>query len=623
MNKKSAVLQTRFALAAILFTVISAETAARPEKSRCNDPSQNERIADTLSKLKADPTAALKALFEREWEYALKESPEFATWVGDPRYQDDLTDQSMPAIERRRVHERCLLEELETMGPDSFKLESDRLNYDLFTREARLSVEGQRFPSEVLVVTQMGGPHTGLADLLKEMRHVSGEDYDHILRRLEKAEGMIGQSTDLLKRGLELKVTPARLTLSKVPDAIEPLLAPNLDKNPLYEVFREIPETIPPTEKKRIQDEAALTLNTKVLPALKRFREFLKDTYIPQARTSLAWREVPDGEAWYQKLIKEHTTTSLTAREIHQIGLSEVERIKAEMLKVMKASGFKKSLAEYFHFLRTDPRFFYRTGDELLAGYRDIAKRIDPELVRLFGKLPRLPYGVKAISAYSERRAPTAYYTGGSPEANRAGWFTANTYNLKARPKWEMEPLTAHEAVPGHHLQIALAQELVNVPRFRRILGYTAFTEGWGLYAESLGQELGLYKTHESRMGQLTYEMWRACRLVVDTGIHELGWSREKAIAFMREAMPKPLHDIEVEVDRYIVWPGQALAYKIGELKFKELRAKATRELGAKFDVRAFHDEVLAEGALPMDVLEKRMNEWIESKKTSPSAEKK
>ncbi len=327
--------------------------------------------------------------------------------------------------------------------------------------------------------------------------------------------------------------------------------------------------------------------------------------------------DLPDGKAWYAYNVRSQTTTSLTPEQIHQIGLAEVARIRKQMDELIASTGFKGSFEEFLTFLRTDPRFFYDKPEGLLAGYRDIAKRIDPELVKLFGRLPRLPYGVIPIPSYSEKTQTTAYYDGGSLAAGRPGYFYANTYDLKSRPKWEMEALTAHEAVPGHHLQVALAQELEGVPEWRKHDGYTAFAEGWGLYAESLGPEMGLYKDPYSKFGQLTYEMWRAIRLVVDTGMHAKGWTRQQAIDYFKANAGKAEHDIVVEVDRYIVWPGQALAYKIGELKIKELRAHATRELGPRFDVRAFHDQVLGNGALPLDVLEANIKAWVGERKAA------
>jgi uncharacterized protein (DUF885 family) len=324
-------------------------------------------------------------------------------------------------------------------------------------------------------------------------------------------------------------------------------------------------------------------------------------------------RDLPDGEAWYAFSVRQMTTTALGAEEIHRIGLAEVRRIRSEMDAVVARTGFAGPFQEFVDFLRTDDRFFFESADALLVAYRDICKRVDPELTRLFATLPRLPYGVVPVPSYAEKSQTTAYYEPGSPSAGRPGRFFANTYDLRARPKWEMEALALHEAVPGHHLQIALAQELPDMPDFRRHGFYTAYIEGWGLYAESLGSEMGMYADPYAKFGQLTYEMWRAIRLVVDTGMHALGWTRQRAIDFFTDNAGKAEHDIVVEVDRYIVWPAQALAYKIGELKIKELRARAAAALGERFDLRRFHDVVLGAGALPLDVLGARVEGWIEA----------
>jgi uncharacterized protein (DUF885 family) len=352
-----------------------------------------------------------------------------------------------------------------------------------------------------------------------------------------------------------------------------------------------------------------------VLPAWRQLHRFLSDRYVPGARETIGLSAVPDGEAWYAFAVRQYTTTGMAPSEIHALGLREVARIRAAMDSIIRQTGFTGSFADFIQFLRTDPRFFFTDTASLLREYRDIAKRIDPGLIRLFGRLPRTPYGVIAVPPYSERNVTTAYYMPGSPEAGRPGYFYANTYDLKARPKWEMEALTVHEAVPGHHLQIALAQELENVPEFRNHLGFTAFVEGWGLYSESLGHDLGLYTDPYSRFGALTYDMWRAVRLVLDTGLHSMGWSRQQAIDYFAANSSKPLHDITVEVDRYISWPGQALAYKIGQLKIRELRDHAQRELGNAFDVREFHDEVLGAGAIPLNILDARIRAWVTREK--------
>jgi uncharacterized protein (DUF885 family) len=330
---------------------------------------------------------------------------------------------------------------------------------------------------------------------------------------------------------------------------------------------------------------------------------------------------LPDGEAWYRNNVALRTTTDLTPQQIHDIGLSEVKRIRAEMDVVIESSGFDGSFEQFLNFLRTDPQFYHTTADGLMREYRDIAKRADPELTRLFGVLPRTPYGVIEVPDYAAKSTTTAYYQRGSLKAGRPGYYFANTYALDTRPRWEMEALSLHEAVPGHHLQISIQQELEGLPWFRQNPSYTAFVEGWGLYSESLGEEMGFYKDPYSKFGQLTYEMWRAIRLVVDTGMHYLGWSRQRAIDFFKENAGKSEHDIVVEIDRYIVWPGQALAYKIGELKIKELRAYAEQELGDQFDIRAFHDEVLGKGAVPLSVLDANVRAWVKEQMQTSGAD--
>ncbi|HET9676890.1 MAG TPA: DUF885 domain-containing protein, partial [Solirubrobacterales bacterium] len=347
--------------------------------------------------------------------------------------------------------------------------------------------------------------------------------------------------------------------------------------------------------------------------------DYLVATYIPGARESIALSDLPDGKAWYAYILKTSTTTDLTPEQIHQLGLAEVKRIRSEMDALIAATGFRGSFADFCTFLRTDPRFFYDRPEDLLTGYRDIAKRIDPQLVKLFGKLPRLPYGVRAVPESTAKSQTTGYYANGSLAAGRPGWFTVNTYDLKSRPKWEMEALASHEAVPGHHIMYALIEELGELPDWRRWDVYPAMSEGWALYAESLGGEIGLYRDPYSRFGQLTYEMWRAIRLVVDTGLHAKGWSRQQAIDYAQANSARTAHDIEVEIDRYIVWPGGAVVYKIGELKIKELRAYAERELGPGFDLRAFHDQLLAHGQLPLALLEKNIKAWVAATKPSGS----
>ncbi|PYP42140.1 MAG: DUF885 domain-containing protein, partial [Gemmatimonadetes bacterium] len=439
----------------------------------------------------------------------------------------------------------------------------------------------------------------------------SVQDYENILARLNGVPALVDQAIVLLGKGLEAGITPPRVTLRDVPDQIRGLTPDDPMASPLLQPFAQFPASVPATERERLTRAARDAYTQRVAPAYRKLYDYVAGTYVPKARESIGMRELPDGPAWYAYRVRQFTTTSLSPDQIHALGLREVKRIRALMDSVIAATGFKGSFADFARFLRTDPQFFYDDSASLVRAYRDIAKRADPGLIKLFGRLPRLPYGVTTVPSFMAKSQTTAYYQGGSLQAGRPGYFFVNTYDLKSRPKWEMEALSLHEAVPGHHLQIALAQELDGLPEFRRYGGYTAFVEGWGLYAEGLGPELGMYQDPYSKFGQLTYEMWRAVRLVLDTGIHAMGWTREQALQFFKDNAPKAEQDITVEVDRYIAWPGQALAYKIGQLKFRELRDSTAAALGTRFDIRAYHDEALRNGALPLDLLEQDVREWI------------
>jgi Uncharacterized protein conserved in bacteria len=553
-------------------------------------------------------------LVDRIWSWNLEQFPERCAYLGKREGLDRWTDRSFEAIEARKAKTREFLAELEAMDRDAL---SDRwkLDYDLLLRDYRQSVEGQRFPDEVLVLTQLGGVHSGLTRLMEVVPAERAEDFDAALTRLKTYPDVVDQHIALLKRGLELGVTPPRVTLVTVPDQIDALLTDESIENPILAPFRKDAPLLSEAEREAYREKGVAVLKESVLPALRKFRAFVTETYLPGARETISMAELPDGEAWYAFSAKASTTTSYTPEEIHRIGLREVERIGREMEAVIARAGFEGDRKAFEEFLLEDPKFFAKTPEELLAGYRDIAKRADAELPRLFSRLPELPYGVRAIPDFQAPASPTAYYYSGSMEAGRAGYFMANTSHLDKRPKWQMEALTLHEAVPGHHLQIALAKEVDDKPDLLRERGYTAFGEGWGLYAESLGKEMGFYTDPYSDYGRLTFEIWRACRLVVDTGMHALGWTRQQAIDFMRENTAMSDHDIKVEVDRYIVWPGQALAYKMGELKIQELRRRAEEALGDDFDIRAFHDVVLGAGGVPLDVLEVRVDEWIARRK--------
>jgi uncharacterized protein (DUF885 family) len=559
-------------------------------------------------------TEQLHELLDAEWEWQLSQEPTFSTRIGERRYNDRWADLSLDAIARRRLHSEEVLAKARSL--DRTQLSSaDQLNYDLFSLDARLAVEGNRFHAEYLPISPRQGVHQEVAELIHLTPLSTVKDYEDLIKRLTAFPKLVEQTMVLMRKGLETGITPPKVILRQVGQQMSNQIFSDPTRSPVYQqAFAHFPPSIDQASQARLQEEGKRAIQEAVIPAIRNLRSFVLKEYEPKARSSIALSALPEGPAWYAHRIKVMTTTDLSAEEIHQLGLSEVKRIRAEMEGAMRQVHFQRGLSAFFEFLRTDPRFFFKDRDQLLIAYRDIAKRIDPELPRLFRTLPRMPYGVIPVPSYSEKTQTTAYYQPGSLDAGRAGYFYANTYDLKSRPKWEMEALTLHEAMPGHHLQIALAQELSDVPKFRRFGGYTAFVEGWGLYSESLGAQMGFYKDPYSKFGQLTYEMWRAIRLVVDTGMHAKGWTREQAIAFFQQNTGKALHDIEVEIDRYIAWPAQALAYKLGELKIKELRSAASRQLGDQFDLREFHDQLLGAGPLPLSLLEGRVQQWVAEK---------
>ena len=554
--------------------------------------------------------ARLRGFFDREWQWGLEQFPEGATSLGDNRYNDRLTDMSLDAIAARKRRGREELEELKSFRRDALS-PANRVNYDLFLHDVEIGIEGDRFPTEYLAIGPRSGIQIELPSLPELTPFRTSRDYEAYLSRLSAIPRLADQVLVLLARGVETGWVPARIAVEKVPDQLRAASSGPPEKSAFFEPFTRFPDGIPAAERDRLARTARETIAGKVQPAFAKVLEYFTGTYRAACRRDVGAWALPDGEAFYRYAARLHTTTDLSPKEIHEIGLREVARIHAAMEKVIAETKFRGSFADFLKELRTNPKFYYRDAADLVEGYRDIAKRIDGELPRLFATLPRNSYGVKVIPEAAQPAQTTAYYQQGAPDRSRAGFMMVNTYRLETRPKYEMEALTLHESVPGHHLQISRAQELADLPDFRRNAYYDAFGEGWGLYAESLGGELGLYQDPYSRFGQLTYQMWRACRLVVDTGMHAFHWERQRAIDYMVENSAKSENDITVEVDRYISWPGQALAYKIGELKIRGLRDRAEKALGARFDVRRFHDAVLGEGSLPLDVLEKNIDAWI------------
>lgn len=558
---------------------------------------------------------ALKRLERDYWEWQLREYPELSTWTGDNRYNDRFTDLSMDAIEKRKADERRLLAEVQKIDHTRLS-DQDQVSHSLLLWELEMAVKAQQFPS-VMLLNQIFGPQLMLPQLMSVTPFANRDDYENYLGRLDRFPRYLEQVIDVLTLGIELGWVQPNGPLRSVPDQIQGQLTPDIEKNILFSPLLRAPGAIPDAERERLQATAKAIIADAVYPALSRLKDFITERYLPAGDRPIAATTLPGGEPYYDHSILEYTTVHLSAEEIRRIGLEEVARIDQEIDKVMEQAGFKGSLSDFASFLCTDPRFYFTKPEDLLRAYRDIAKRVDAELPRLFQELPRTPYGVRAFPDHEAPSQTTAQYYPGAFDGSRAGYFMVNTYRLDTRPTYEMETLTLHEAVPGHHLQIARAQELTHLPQFRRNASYNAYIEGWALYAESLGYELGFYTDPYSRFGRLTNEMWRACRLVVDTGLHRFGWTRQQAIDYIVEHTAKMEHDVGVEVDRYIVWPGQALSYKIGELKIKGLRAKAEAELGSSFNVRKFHNQILDSGPLPITVLQGRIEKWIENQKAS------
>ena len=562
-----------------------------------------------------------RVFLDDDWKRWMEQYPDTATAVGFPGQNRRWSDDSRDGLDARIKHLHESLSGLKNISRDALPT-AEQFNYDLYRELLETAAEGLQFgddpapfrdvvPANMwMPITQMSGIQQGIASALASTPHKSVPEYEDVLARLEAVPKYVEQNLVLLQEGLKKGYTPPKLMLRDVPKQIADLIPADSIASPLLQSFTEFPAGFPEADRSRLIKRAQKIYADSVKPAFQKLHDYFTTTYLPACRESIAATALPNGAGAYAYHVRWQTTTNLTPQQIHETGLSEVKRIRAEMDKVIASSGFKVSFHDFTEFLRTDPRFFYEKPEDLVNGYRIVAKKIDPELAHLFGKLPRLPYGVCVIPEFKAPSQTTAYYQQGAPSAGRPGCYFVNTYSLHARPKWEMEALSLHESVPGHHLQISLAQELEDVPEFRKHAGYSSFVEGWALYCESLGEELGLYKDPYSKFGQLSYEMWRAVRLVVDTGMHSMGWTRDQAIQFFKDYTGKTDQDITVEVDRYIVWPGQALAYKLGQLKIRQLRAEAERKLGAKFDVRKFHDAVLENGAVPLNVLEAHMKRW-------------
>jgi len=587
-----------FILAFTLFFLSSCQTA------------QNEITEPDINTIVISEDEIFEEYLVAQWDEDLKDSPIFASLLGDKRFNQDITPNDKEYYQNRI----SILEEKKQKlkAFDFNKLNSDnKLNYKLLNLNLDNSIEASTYPSYYMSLNQRGGVQS-YYETGDRLVYSSKTDYEDWLVRLSKYSENINNTTNNLKEGLSKGYTQPKLVTRQVITQIDNLLNNDIDSHPYLKIFLSAnDEYFINDEKNQLIDDAKELISNKIIPAYQELNEFLKNEYLPKSRDSIGLDGVPDGKKWYEYVARYHTTTNLTPDEIHEIGLSEVSRIRSEMEEIINDLKWDGDFKSFLNYLRTSPRFYYDNGEDLLNAYLIMAKKIDPLLPKIFKVFPRAPYGVIPIPDESAPFTTTAYYNG--PAKGRPGYFYANLYKPESRPKYEIPVLTVHEAVPGHHFQISLAQELENVPTFRRYLSFTAFVEGWGLYSEELGEFMGIYEDPYDKFGQLTYDMWRAIRLVVDTGMHYKGWSRDDAINLFLENTAKSQLDIENEVDRYIAWPGQALAYKIGQLKILELRLKSEKMLGDKYDIKDFHHEILKRGSVPLDILEDYINEWIEN----------
>lgn len=562
--------------------------------------------------------ASFRTVMDREWERQLARNPVWASLLGDRRFSSRWDDVRPDALAREAATDRAVLRELDAIDASALEV-GNRLNLDLLRRTYTDAVEGHEAGAHLLWMGPQNGLPEGLdappgvhalAELGPSLAFTEASDYDAWLTRLRTLPDYVAGATALLRAGMRAGRLHPRVVVDRVIAILDSQLAAAPAASGFYEPFTRFPAALPPAEQARIAAAGRAAIEGAVIPALRGFRDFLAKDYRSAAPEEGGLGR-QGGDALYRYLARHHTTTAMTPDEIHVLGLREVARLRGEMEAIKTKAGFGGPLPEFFTFLRTDPRFVSRDPKELLTGYRSLAKSVDPRLVKLFGRLPRMPYGVEPTPEARAPHATTGYYFPAAPDGSRAGTYQVNLYRPETRPRWEMIPLTLHEAVPGHHLQVSLAAELTDLPPFRRLGYFVAYGEGWGLYSEWLGHEMGLYADPYDHFGQLTWEMWRAVRLVVDTGMHAKGWTRDQAIRYFLDNSPRPELDVVNEVDRYLAMPGQALAYKIGQLRILALRRRAEAALGPRFDVRAFHDEVLGAGSLPLDLLEARIDAWI------------
>ena len=560
-----------------------------------------------------DRRAALNGLFQQYWDEYLERNPEFASEIGDLRYNDKISDYSVKAINGWLEREQDLLMKLAQISPAGLT-ESETMSREMLMRSFADDIEGSEFKEWEMPVNQMDGIYSTYPQLVAELSFKTVKDYDDWIARLHQIPTAFNQVTQNMELGVEDHRVPPKYLLEKAMEQVKTLASQKPEDSPLALPLKKFPASIPAAEQERIREEMLAAISKEVLPAYTRFARFMEVTYVPAGRTEPAISALADGARYYQYLVRRTTTTDLTADQIHQIGLDEVKKDEAEMLAIAQKLGFK-DLASFRASLKANPKLKATSREQLLAIYRGYLGPMQAKLPSLFGRLPKAPFEVVAVPDYLEKTSAPAYYQAGTPDGSRPGRLFIDTYNPTDRNLYAVESIAYHEGLPGHHLQISIAQELTGIPTFRKFGGYTAYAEGWGLYAERLGKDVGFYQDPYSDYGRLEADIWRAIRLVVDTGVHSEHWSRQQMVDYFHQHSNVDETSIQAEVDRYVAWPSQALAYKIGQLKILQLRDRAKQQLGTKFDIRAFHDQVLDAGAMPLDMLDARVDAWIASHK--------
>jgi uncharacterized protein (DUF885 family) len=554
-------------------------------------------------------TQQLHSLFEEIWQYELRINPELATSVGDNRYNDRLTDRSLEFQRTTLEEEKKYLAKFQAIQADGLSPQ-DVTSLELMIRGIKEDIEGAQFKFWEMPVNQMGGPHLETIDLISLMPFAAVKDYDNYLSRLRQIAGMLGQVTSNMRQGMKDHLMPPKYLLEKVAVQVQEVASKNGEDSPFAKPIKNFPASISATDQQRLRSAAIGTINKEIVPAYQRFERFVREEYVPQGRTDPGVWALPDGEARYRYNIRHITTTDLSPEQIHQIGVEQLKKTEAEMLTLAKKLGFN-DLASLNEHIKKDRQYYATSGQQLVDLYTKYSRQMEAKLPNLFGRLPKNKLEIISMDPFRAKNAVPADYTQGASDGSRPGHINVNEYAPDSRLLLNVEAIAYHEGVPGHHLQISIAQELTDLPAFRRNGDYTAFIEGWALYAERLGKEIGFYEDAYSNYGRLENEMWRDIRLVIDTGVHEKHWSRDQMVDYFHRytAMDEP--NVQTEVDRYIAWPGQALAYKLGQLDILRLRQEASEKLGKKFDLKAFHDEVLGNGPLPLDVLDSHVAAWI------------